>query len=69
MPKMLQSELAELRAEIAKVSWQDFHLGRVLTMLADHLAHAHGLEDEPAPQMESDEKPAHMSKKGKASAN
>lgn len=68
MPKMLQSELAELRAEIAKVSRQDFHLGRVLTMLADHLARARGSEDE-QPEAESDEKPAQAPKKGKSHAN
>jgi hypothetical protein len=65
---MLQSELSELRAEIAKVNRQDFHLGRVLTMLADHLASAHGLEDE-QPEAESDEKPAQATKKGKYHAN
>ncbi|MGH2479262.1 MAG: hypothetical protein ACRDHW_06375, partial [Ktedonobacteraceae bacterium] len=42
--KMQPSELREIHAHIAKVSAQDFHLGRVLSLFAHHLGHAHGLD-------------------------
>lgn len=50
--KMQPSELRELHEHIAKVAAQDFHLGRVLTLIVHHLGHAHGLD---LTQMNEDE--------------
>jgi len=42
--KMTPEEFAGLRAQVAAISLQDFHLGRFLTDLLVHLGHAHGLD-------------------------
>jgi len=41
---MSPDEFAELRAGVAAISQQDFHLGRVLELLVLHLGHAHCLD-------------------------
>lgn len=41
---MNKNELQELQDAIASVKQQDIHLGRVLDLLATHLASAHKLE-------------------------
>lgn len=42
--KMSPEDFAGLRAQVAAISQQDFHLGRFLTDLLGHLGHAHGLD-------------------------
>lgn len=42
--KMTPSEFAELRAQVAKITQQDFHLGSFLANSLHHLGHAHGLD-------------------------
>lgn len=54
MQNMLPSELQELLADIAHVKLQDFHLGRVLETIVTHLAHAHGLDPNAAPETEEE---------------
>lgn len=50
MQNMLPSELQTLMTDIAHVKLQDFHLGRVLETIVTHLAHAHGLDPNAAPE-------------------
>ena len=42
--KMAPEEFAELRAQAALATQNDYHLGRVLDLIVLHLGHAHGLD-------------------------